>query len=103
MTCTRNARGPARRCLLTATFALAAIGDEAAAQNEAALRAAFEGKIVTARIDMPATSQGIDVNPLEATPVDFRDVAQRLKENGTAIRIGQQVMITKVVVREWYI
>jgi hypothetical protein len=91
------------RALFGAVLALVAITHDVAAQNEAALRRAFEGKTVTARIDMPATSQGIDVNPLEEPAVNFREVAQRLKEHGTAVRIGQQVMITKIVVRDWYI
>jgi hypothetical protein len=91
------------RALLGAGLALAAMAHGAAAQSEAALRRAFEGKTVTVRIDMPGTSQGIDVNPLETDPVNFREVAQRLKENGTAVRIGQQMMITKVAVRDWYV
>jgi hypothetical protein len=33
-------------------------------------------------------------------PIDFREVAQRLKDNSTALRIGQQVMVTKVVVKK---
>src|SRR6185436_3013414 len=91
------------RALLGAGLALTAVVQQASAQSEAALRRAFEGKTVTVRIDMPATSQGIDVNPLEADPVSFREVAQRLKEHGTAARIGQQMMISKVAVRDWYI
>jgi hypothetical protein len=91
------------RALLVTMLALAVMAQQAAAQSEAALRRAFEGKTVTVRIDMPATSQGIDVNPLEADPVSFREVAQRLKEHGTAARIGQQMMISKVAVRDWYI
>jgi hypothetical protein len=88
------------RALLGAALALAAVVRGAEAQNEAALRGAFEGKTVALRIDMPATSAGVDVYPLDATPVDFREVAQRLKDNGTAIRIGQQMMVTKVVVKK---
>src|SRR5918997_625232 len=68
--------------------------------HEAALRAAFEGKTVTVKVDMPATSQGVDVFPLDGMPVDFREVAQRLKDNGTALKIGQQVMVTKVLVKK---
>jgi hypothetical protein len=63
------------------------------------LRQAFEGKVVAVKIDMPATSRGVDVYPLDAMPVNFRDVAERLKDNSTALRIGQQVMVTKVVVK----
>jgi hypothetical protein len=69
------------------------------AQNEAILRQAFEGKVVAVRIDMPATQKGVDVYPLDAMPVDFREVAQRLKDNSTSLKIGQPVMVTKVVVK----
>jgi hypothetical protein len=87
------------RAILGMALALAAVTRGAAAQDEAALRAAFEGKTVTLRIDMPATSEGVEVYPLDPAPVNFRQVADRLKENGTAIRIGQQSMVTKVVVK----
>jgi len=80
--------------------ALAAISHGALAQNEAALRAAFEGKSATVKVDMPATSRGIDVFPQDATPVAWREVAGRMKEFGTALKPGQQVMITKVVVKK---
>ncbi|MDF2770753.1 MAG: hypothetical protein K0S86_246 [Geminicoccaceae bacterium] len=69
------------------------------AQNEAVLRQAFEGKVVTVKIDMPATQRGVDVYPLDPMPVNFREVAQRLKDNSTALKIGQQVMVTKVLVK----
>jgi len=69
------------------------------AQTEAALRQAFEGKVVTVKIDMPATSKGVDVYPLEKTPIDFPELAQRLKDNSTALKMGQQVMVTKVLVK----
>jgi hypothetical protein len=88
------------RALLGVALALATVSQGAAAQNEGALRAAFEGRTVTARIDMPATSQGVDVYPLDQAPLNFRDVAQRLKDHGTAIRMGQPVMVTKVVVKK---
>ncbi len=88
---------------LIAPLALAALAlpmRAAQAQNEAALRAAFEGKSVTVKVDMPATSRGIDVFPQDAMPVNWRDVANRMKEFGTALKPGQQVMITKVVVKK---
>jgi hypothetical protein len=69
------------------------------AQSEAVLRQAFEGKVVTVKIDMPATQRGVDVYPLDPMPVNFREVAERLKDNSTALKMGQQVMVTKVVVK----
>ena len=81
-------------------LALAITSRAVSAQNEAILRQAFEGKVVAVKIDMPATSRGVDVYPLEAMPVDFREVAERLKDNSTALKIGQQVMVTKVLVKK---
>src|SRR5215213_2339602 len=69
------------------------------AQNEAVLRHAFEGKVVSVNIDMPASQKGVDVYPLDPMPVNFREVAERLKDNSTSLRIGQQVMVTKVLVK----
>ena len=79
---------------------LALLAQPALAQNESVLRQAFEGKVVSVKIDMPATSRGVDVYPLDPMAVDFREVAQRLKDNSTSLRIGQQVMITKVLVKK---
>ena len=69
-------------------------------QNEAILRRAFEGKVVMVKIDMPATQRGVDVYPLDEMPINFREVAERLKDNSTALKIGQQVMVTKVLVKK---
>ena len=79
--------------------AVMAVATPLQAQNEAMLRQAFEGKVVAVKIDMPATQQGVDVYPLDQIPIDFREVAQRLKDNSTALRIGQSVMVTKVVIK----
>ena len=70
-----------------------------AAQTEEALRAAFEGKVVTVKLDMPATNKGVEVFPQQTMPVNFREVAERIKDNGVALKMGQQVMVTKVVVK----
>lgn len=88
------------RTLTLSLLALAMVSRGAQAQNEAALRAAFEGKTVTVKVDMPATSKGIDVYPQESMPVNWREMAERMKQYGTAIKPGQQYMITKVVVKK---
>jgi hypothetical protein len=93
---------PMRRATI-ALFALATISSRAAAQNEAILRSAFEGKTVTVKVDMPGTAKGIDVYPADAAPVNWREVADRQKDNGTALHIGQRVMVTKVVVKKDHI
>ncbi len=93
-----------RVCLwpaLAATVSLTTLSaGSLAAQDEGALRAAFEGKLVSVRIGMPATARGIDVFPLQQPPVDWREVANRTKEFGTALKIGDQVMVTKIVVKK---
>jgi hypothetical protein len=91
------------RKIIGAAVAFVAMARGAAAQNEAALRQAFEGRTVAVKIDMPATSQGVSVYPLDGMPVDFREVAQRLKDNGTALKMGASVMVTKVVVKKDHI
>lgn len=85
---------------LCIAVAIALLTHPALAQNETVLRQAFEGKVVSVKIDMPATSRGVDVYPLDQMPVDFREVAKRLKDNSTALEIGQRVMVTKVLVKK---
>lgn len=70
------------------------------AQNEAALRRSFEGTSVVVRIDMPGTSSGVNVYPGQDMPVDFPDVAEKLKKYGTALRTGDAVMVTKIKVKD---
>ncbi len=73
------------------------------AQSEAALREAFEGRQVTIKVAMPGTEAGIDVYPADARPLDHPKYAERLKDNGTAIRAGQTAMVTKVRVKSKHI
>ena len=72
----------------------------AVAQTEAALRAYFEGKSVTVNVEMPGSDDGVDVYPARSQPIDFRKHAERLKQYGTAIKKGDQVLITKVKLKE---
>ena len=58
----------------------------AAAQSEAALKNAFEGKRVTLKIEMPATKDGIDIAVGSAAPIDYRAYSSRIKRSGTALR-----------------
>ena len=69
------------------------------AQSEAVLRQHFEGKTVTMKLAMPGTEDGVDIYPTAETPLDFPRYADRLKDNGTAIRSGESVMITKIKVK----
>lgn len=88
---------------IIAAVATMALTSTASAQSESALRTAFEGKTVTVKLDMPGTSKGVDVYPLETTPVNFREVADRTKDFTVALKMGQQVMVTKLVVKKDHI
>ena len=70
------------------------------AQSEPALREYFEGRTVIVKLDMPATSAGVDVNVDARRPIDFDQYGARLKASGTAIRSGESVMVTKVRVKD---
>ena len=83
-----------------AVLMLTAIAAPAAAQNEDALRAFFEGKRVTLKIDMPGTSDGIDVRIDAARPVDFKQYGDRIKSYGTSIRAGDSTVVTLVKVKK---
>ncbi len=69
------------------------------AQDEAALRRYFEGRTVQVRIDMPATSKGIDVWPHRDPPLDAPEYAERLRRHGIALVMNQPAMITRVKVK----
>ena len=88
------------RTLPLLALALALPWTRGEAQDEAALRRAFEGQSVVLRIDMPGTSSGVNVYPERDMPVDFPEVATRLKKFGTAIRSGDAVMVTKIRVKD---
>jgi len=72
----------------------------AAAQSEAALKTFFEGQHVTLRIDMPGTSDGVDVHADAPRAVDFSEYRDDLKKYGTAIRAGDTVTVTLVKVKK---
>jgi len=72
----------------------------ARAQDEAALRAFFEGKRVTIRMDMPGTSDGIDIRPESREAIDYRRYHDELSKYETAIRTGDRVTVTLVKVKK---
>jgi hypothetical protein len=68
----------------------------ASAQSEAALKEYFEGRTVKVKIAMPGTEDGVDVYPGTAKPLDFPRHASRLKSNGTALKAGDEALVTKI-------
>ena len=81
------------------TLAVVAQTAALAAQDEAGLRRALEGKRITVKIEMPASQEGVDVFPGSERPIDFPKLSGRLKKYGTALKDGESAMITKVKVK----
>ena len=81
-------------------LALVAVARPVAAQTEDHLRIFFEGKPVKVKIDMPGADDGVDVFPGRTQTVDFPKHASRLKQYGTALKRGDEVMITKIKVKK---
>jgi len=79
---------------------LVASAPPALAQSEDRLRVFFEGKTVRLKMEMPGTEDGVDVYPGTAHPIDFPKHATRLKRAGTALRRGDEVLVTKVKVKK---
>jgi hypothetical protein len=79
--------------------ALASAVSPLRAQSEIALKQYFEGKTVAPKLAMPGTEDGIDVYPGTDRPLDYPRYADRLKDNGTAIKPGEPVTITKIKVK----
>src|SRR5437762_2697940 len=73
---------------------LMALAAPAFGQNQDALRAYFEGQRVTVKIDMPGTSDGIDVRANETRAIDYKRYGDRLKNYGTAIHAGDSTVVT---------
>ena len=84
-------------------LAWAAIASPADAQSKtaaAALEKALVGREVRLRLDMPATSAGIDLYLQKEPEYDAAQLATRLSSYGVAIRQGQTAIITKVKVNK---
>lgn len=84
---------------LAIAFAFHALAAPARAQDEAALRTYFEGRTVMVKVAMPATEAGIDVYPGIPQPIDYPELAKRMKKNGIAIQAGQPALVTKLKVK----
>jgi hypothetical protein len=86
--------------ILLGSVLILAASAPGAAQTEASLRSFFEGKRIVLKIDMPGTSDGVDVRADSSRPVDYQQYGYRLKTNGTAIRAGDSATVTLVKVKK---
>jgi hypothetical protein len=93
----------ARTPLVVGLVGAVLLSTPALAQDEDALRRAFEGKRVVIKLEMPGTSTGVDVWPVQDPSVEFPKLAKHLKKHGTAIRAGDEVMVTKVHIKKSHI
>ena len=59
----------------------------------------LEGTTVTAKIDMPASREGMDIHPGMESALDLHKAAERIKQYGVAVHAGQSALITSVVVK----
>lgn len=77
-----------------------AIALPARAQDEKSLKSFFEGRRVALRIDMPGTSDGVDVRPVSREPLDYERYRDELVKYETAIRAGDRVSVTLIKVKK---
>jgi hypothetical protein len=67
------------------------------------IEAYFTGKMVTAKIDMPGTEKGVDLDFQKATPLDSKENTSRLASFGVAIHKGDMAKITKIALKKDHI
>jgi hypothetical protein len=70
-----------------------------AAQDEAALRAAFEGRLVAPRLDMPATKGGVNIYPHRPIPLNDGDLARDVARYGIGVPNGRATRVTRIKVK----
>ena len=82
-------------CLVAAAAATPAF-----AQNESTLKSFFEGRRVTVKIDMPGTSDGVDIEADARRPIDYSKYRDHVKRYGAALRAGDAVTVTLVKMKK---
>lgn len=85
---------------LAVAIGLVLLSSPAFAQSEAALKAFFEGRKVAVKIDMPASSSGVDVYPSAERPIDFKRYGERIATAGVALKEGETSMITLIKMKK---
>src|SRR6267378_791604 len=91
-----------RQILLLAGVVICAVVT-VSAQTEADLKRYFEGKHVTLMMDMPATKDGVNIYPEREQPLDYSEYAGRLKKYGISVRRGEQIMVTKIKLKDKHV
>lgn len=79
---------------------LAAFAPRAAAQDEKALKAYFEGRRITLRLDMPGAADGVDIQVGPERSMDYKRYREHLRRYGVAIDYGDRSTITRIKVKK---
>ena len=73
------------------------------AQDEKALREAFEGRLVAPLLAMPATTRGVNVFPHRRDALDNLELEEALEKYGVGVERGQAIQITRIKVKRKHI
>lgn len=84
----------------TAILLLWSIAEPATAQDEKLLKQQFEGRRVTLRMDMPGSSEGVDVLVDTTKTINFSRYRNDLKRYGTALRADDSALVTLIRVKK---
>jgi hypothetical protein len=86
---------------VVATFVLSSFlaAPLVAGNNYAYLKDVFEGRRVTVRLDMPATSDGVNIYVNNRRGLDLNEYRNNLRRYGVAIRDGESAVVTLVKVK----
>src|SRR6266516_2052601 len=69
-------------------------------EREAALKRFFEGKTVGVKIDMPGTSDGVEIVPGASPDIKTDEYRKRLNRYAVALRAGETATITKIKLKD---
>lgn len=69
-------------------------------ERETMLKSFFEAKTIVLKIDMPGTSNGVDLTPGETYDVNRHIYRTRVDGYGVALRAGQSAIITKIKLKD---
>ena len=83
-----------------ATSVWCACAAPAAAQDEAMLKSYFEGRRIVMRLDMPGSSDGVNVRMDTSPAIDFKEYGTDIKRYGVALVSGDSVPITLIRVKK---
>ena len=87
------------RIAIVAVFLVTGFASSVAAADEGALKAYFEGREVTLRMDMPGSSGGVDIQVDPPRSIDYKKYRDTLKRYGVAITYGESSRITLIKVK----